>query len=179
MTMNTRNIIAVLFLTTACCLQAVGQSAEPDALTIEANTPVVEIGSRTAGRNFVRLPSLQYGIELNAQCTTGFLPKAMSLSVADTRKTLNNNDISTETTTTILTVPASQIAPVAVDGFCIADAEDQSAENDTLTITSVLSLQASLLCANETESRMTYASSGLDITLVCRAPLETSESTSN
>ena len=180
MNMKAWNINTILLLTTACCLDAIAQSTESDTLTIEADTPIIEVGIQAAGRNFIKLPSLQYDILLNAQCVSGFLPKVMTLSVADTRKMLSHDGIATDTlTATNFTVPAAQIAPVAVDGFCIAATDDQSGNNDTLTIMSVISLQSSLLCANETESRMIYSSSGLDVTLLCKAPAQPAESTLN
>jgi hypothetical protein len=174
------NISTLVYLTAAWWQPAIGQPMESDTLVIDADTPVVETGFRAAGRNFMRLPDVRFTVSLDTHCSSGFLPQAMSLSVADTRKSLTSDDISADAVTvTEFTVPASQVGPVAVNDFCvaIADADDQALspasaedpdEGDTLVITSVISIQASLLCANEAERRMTYASRGLDVSLACR-----------
>ncbi len=184
-----RKLTSVLLLTTTCCLDAVGQSAETGTLTIDTDTPVVRIEARAAGRSFVRLPSLDYVIQLNPQCAAGLKPRAISLSVADTRKSLATDDISGESATaSTFTIPGSQIGPIAMKDFCIAEAgeqespqtsQNQSDRDQKVTIASVVSLQASLLCASETESRMTYASRGLDVILECELPRETRDEMSN
>lgn len=180
--MNVRKVssILLLLLPAICCHDAVGQAAEPGTLMITADTPVVETKPRSAGRNFMRLPSLVYTFELEAHCATGLLPRMMSLSIADTRTSLASDDISTETVTVAtLEIPAAQIAPVAVDKFCIGDTGPQESdqtsgkradERESLRISSVLSVQASLLCASETDSQMTYSSKSLDVTLSCNDP---------
>ena len=131
----------------------------------------------------MRLPSLVYTFELQAHCAAGLLPRMMSLSIADTRTSLAAEEISTETVTlATLEIPAAQIAPVAVDNFCTGDAGDRDLiqtngnradERELLRISSVLSVQASLLCASETESQMTYSSKSLDVTLSCNDPQAT------
>lgn len=145
---------------------AFAQSDDSAPLQINADTPVVEIGARTAGRNFMRLPSLTYRVDLVANCPIDLMPKAMSLSVADTRRSVGETDISGDQATSVtITIPVSQIGPVAVDGFCVADGEDEA-----LRIPAVLSLQASLLCASEEMSQMIYASKSLDVMLSCKMP---------
>ena len=167
---------SIFVLTLICCHDAAGQSMEPGTLSVDADTPVVEIGLRSIGRNFMRLPSLGYKFEMEARCAAGLAPKAMSLSIADTRKSLAAEDISAESITSItLRIPAPQIGPVAVNGFCI-DTEELN-ERESLTLLSVLSLQASLLCANDADSRMIYASKSLDVTLLCAIPQDAQSAT--
>jgi len=178
MEMMLRCRASILMLTVACCHDAAGQSMEPGSLSVDADTPVVEIGKRSVGRNFMRLPSLDFKFEMEARCAAGLAPKAMSLSIADTRTSLNAEKISAEPITSItLRIPAPQIGPVAVNGFCI-DAEESN-ERDSLTLSSVLSLQASLLCANDADSRMIYASKSLDVTLLCTIPQDAQSATSH
>jgi hypothetical protein len=149
-------------------------------LVIDADIPVIEAEQRPAGRDFIRLPDLEYNFELDPDCANGLLPKTISLSIADTRKSLSAENIPADSlTTTSLGIPAAQIGPIAVDNFCIAASEqdddnsqstdNQAGQSETLTISSVLSVQASLLCANETDSQITYTSKSLDVTLVCKA----------
>jgi hypothetical protein len=157
---------SILLPIVVCCHDAAGQSMEPGTLSVDADTPVVEIGKRSAGRNFMRLPSLDFRFEMEAYCSADLVPMAMSLSIADTRKSLTAEDISAESITSVtLRIPAPQIGPVAVDDFCIET--DESNEKASLTLSSVLSAQASLLCGNDADSWMIYASKSLDVTLLC------------
>jgi hypothetical protein len=78
-----------------------------------------------------------------------------------------------------LQVPASQIAPLAVEDFCIAeDGDDENPVGDLqtkLSVESALSAQASLLCEGEEDRAMTYVSRALDVSLVCDAVSEEEE----
>ena len=169
---------SILILTAVCCYDAAGQLMEPGTLSVDADTPVVEIGKRSIGRNFMRLPSMDFKFVMEAHCAAGLAPKAMSLSIADTRKSVTAEDISAESITSItLRIPAPQIGPVAVSGFCI-DAEESN-EKESLTLSSVLSVQASLLCGNDANSWMIYASKSLDVTLLCTIPQDAQSATSH
>ena len=142
---------------------ALAQTSESEIFMVSADTPVVDVGERSAGRNFVRLPSLDYRFDLAANCPADLEAKTISLSIADTRKSLATNEISNEETISVaIRIPAAQIGPIAVDGFCVA-----AGAQETVRIPAVLSVQASLLCANEEDSRMIYASRSLDVTLSC------------
>ena len=166
MQMAVRYIISILLLAAICNHDAIGQSPEQGTLVVNVDTPVVEIGSRSSGRSFMRLPSLNYQFDLAAKCSPDLGPKAISLSIADTRKSLAAADISVDASTSVtLRIPASQIGPIAVDGFCASKNEQGS-----LRIPAVLSVQASLLCGNDEDSQMIYASKSLDVTLLCISP---------
>jgi hypothetical protein len=145
-----RHFLSFLMMATLAGQVVFAQANDSATLRIDADTPVIEISTRTAGRNFMRLPSLNYRIELLTKCPIDLEPKAMSVSVADTRRSLAETDISADQANLIsMTIPASQIGPVAVDGFCVDDAEVEA------------------LCANDEKSQMTYASKSLDVTLSC------------
>lgn len=166
MDMTVRYCASILLLAALFGHNAAGQSAESGTLTVDADTPVVEVDTRPAGRNFMRLPSLNYTFELVVDCAANLTPKAISLSIADTRKSLASSDIALGKLTSIsLTVPKAQIGPIAMDGFCVT-----SSEQESLKIPAVLSVQASLLCANDTDSQIVYASKPLDVTLLCKEP---------
>ena len=162
--MTVRYYASILLLAALCGPKAAGQSLDSGTLIVDADTPVVEIDVRPAGRNFMRLPSLSYTFELVVDCAADLTPKAISLSIADTRKSLAPSDIAVDEMTSIsLTVPAAQIGPIAMEGFCVT-----SSEQESLRIPAVLSVQAALLCANDTDSHMVYASKPLDVTLSCK-----------
>jgi hypothetical protein len=144
-------------------------------LLLEADTPTINIESRHASQNFLQLPALQYGFTIAAFCVDDFIPVSLLLSVADTRKTLRAAEIDFSNAIEIsLSVPASQLAPIAVRGFCL---KVNAAENDTLadgqpqgkqlTLPATLSAQASLRCASDTNEQTIYVSKPLDVTVVC------------
>jgi hypothetical protein len=162
-----RNPAAVLILYLTWC----GTSAHAGELAVSAVAPNVTVETRAAGRHFIRLPALEYAFVIDARCRTDLLPTSLSLSIADTRVAIPADDISVDAPVELtVRIPAGQIGPVAVEGFCIRnDAGVQSSEafRETVSIPSVLSVQASLLCSSETDSEMTYASQTLDVTLTC------------
>lgn len=150
-------------------------------LHVRADTPVVNVEKRDDGRNFMRLPSLTYELDIAKKCGGDLEPAVLSLSVADTRRTFKAEDFAEGENLAIrFAVPAAQIGPIAVESFCAraatqeseaeAEAEQGTGEAESMTVPAVLSLQASLLCASETENRITYASTSLDVTLECSGP---------
>ena len=144
--------------------------ASADRLDVSAGTPEVTISTRTAGRNFLQLPVLRYEFVVNLACSEAGRATSLSLSIADTRVTLGPDRLAGESPVTVeMSVPADQIAPVAVAGFCVDDGANPAAAR-SLTVHAVLSAQASLLCASEDASRMTYASRALDVVIHCAAP---------
>lgn len=160
------------------CVGSIAARAQMDGeLQIRADSPVIQIEKRVDRRNFIRLPSLTYELDVAKKCGGDLKPAVLSLSIADTRRSFRTDDISADANLAIrFAVPAAQIGPIAVESFCaIAATAENEVDNkvdaaESMTVPAVLSLQASLLCANETESRMTYASTSLDVTLECSAP---------
>lgn len=151
-------------------------SAADNRLQLAADTPKINIESRNAERNFLRLPTVSFDFRIDAACIDTLQPVSLLLSVADTRKSLRPDEISGDTTTEVaLSIPASQIAPVAIKGFCEENPaqENQSDQRrprqdpEERTITAALSVQASLRCASDTDEQTLYTSIPLDVILVC------------
>lgn len=168
--MKTVNRHFLVFLALGCV--CIGESRADNRLTMDADTPEVNIKSRGINRNFLRLPKLQYEFHFDAACVANLAPVSLQLSVADTRKTLDESEIATDKTTEIsLSIPANQIAPVAIEGFCERDeAEDEidgARSKQQITIPAALSAQASLRCASDLDEQMIYVSRPLDVTLIC------------
>ena len=97
------------------------------------------------------------------------------MSVADTRKALSASQIISDGPTEIsLRIPASQIAPLVVEDFCVVQiAENGGSISEApmqITIHAALSAQASLLCEGDEDKAITYVSRPLDISLVCNRP---------
>jgi len=146
-------------------------TASAGELRLSASTPEVNVSTRPAGRNFMRLPSLRYEFVVESRCPEGLSPETLSLSIADTRVTKNQEDIQSTATSLSVNVPASQIGPVAVEQFCTAESIEQEGRL-SLRLPSVLSAQSSLLCVGDKGNDMTYASASLDIVLQCEDPEE-------
>jgi hypothetical protein len=151
---------------------AAGPAVAKDTLSVAANAPAVPLAPRSPGRYFVRLPTLEFTFEIQTDCSGSRSPESLSLNVADTRKSLTAEQIISDGPTEIsLQIPASQIAPLVIEDFCVLPLEENS---DTvveapsrITIPSALSAQASLLCAGNEDKAMTYVSRSLDVALVC------------
>lgn len=150
-------------------------------LTLKYATPVVEVSPRRAGRQFFELPALEYAFEVRARCDEAWTPASLSLNVADSRVAFGGGELSGNAQRKVtLSVPARQLAPVAVHDFCLQQADPVAPErgipappaneSSLLTIRSALSAQASLLCVSEEERRITYVSQPLDVTLACGPP---------
>jgi len=143
-----------------------------DSLLIDADAPVVTVREQKPGRSALRLPTLEYRLNIRTVCAEERAPSSLSLNVADTRRTLRETEILVDRATEVtLTIPAAQIPPVVIDNFCIAPdagSQEQAAGlAQSLQIPAALSLQASLLCARDENRVMTYMSQALDVALVC------------
>lgn len=146
---------------------AVSQIANASELELRADRPVVSVETRSAGRNFIRLPSIDYQFSIHAVCAESMKPRSLSLSIADTRIFLDNTDLDSRLPLSVsVRIPADQIAPVALDEFC-AIADDGPKSRRVIEISGILSAQASLRCENEDSSEVVYASSALDVSLQC------------
>jgi hypothetical protein len=161
--------IAILSL-----LSLASVSAQAGELELSANTPDISIQTRPAGRNFMRLPSLEYAFTIETSCPADLEPESVSLSIADTRIVLDAGDLAANRSISVsVTVPAAQIGPVALNRFCAHGADEEARNSDSFVrIPSVLSAQAALICAGESASEITYASENLGVILHCEQPAE-------
>ena len=143
-------------------------SAEEASLRVTSTTPDVNINIRSNGAYAIKLPVLQFEFRIDAACSAGLMPESVLLSVADTRKRIAANDLdSTADGSITMRIPAKQLAPLSAEGFCVE--ADDGAKQEAVTVRGILSAQAALLCADETEQQVTYASRSLDVTLTCDA----------
>ncbi len=174
--MNTLSgVVGVLLF--LCVAGGAAQIQLDNELHVRADTPVISVEKREAGSNFIRLPTITYELAIDKRCGGDLEPAILSLSVADTRRSFNADTMSKPENLAIrFAVPAAQIGPIAVENFCVIselpadENETRTHALETMTVPAVLSLQASLLCANETESQITYASASLDVELECGKP---------
>jgi hypothetical protein len=145
-------------------------SADPGArLGIAAQPAVVPIRLLREGRQLVHLPALEYALEIEAHCGEGGVARSVSISVNDTQMTLHGDQLTAGAGNPVsLTIPARQVAPVAVTGYCMSGAPDT--HHDTLLIRDTVTVHASLRCNENERDSITYAAEGLDVTLRCEAP---------
>lgn len=159
-------MILRLFPLLALAVPAAGLADAP-GLELAAEAPRVVVRPRPPGRGFLDLPDLEYRFALLPRCPAGWSAAQLSLGVADTRKMLSPGPQADELATD-LTVPAAQLAPLPLSGFCSADAAAEGAAGEELTIDAALSAHVSLLCVGESEEQQRlFASLPLDLVLVC------------
>ena len=156
--------IPVLLITLSAFLGPVICTADETALVVSSSTPDVNIKIRPSDRYSIRLPGLQYEFQLELGCEAGYEPDSVLLSIADTRKRFAVSEMQEESGDQYsIKIPASQIAPLSVEGFCLTS-ED---EGRKITVRGILSAQASLLCSGVEDQQLIYASRSLDVTLSC------------
>ncbi len=141
--------------------------AAPDRLELAAEPPVIPVTARAPGRRFIELPSLEYRFEVDAACAGSRTPRSLSISIADSRLSLSGGELETAGEF-VLRVPARQLAPVAVDDFCVDTPAMNAAPQ--LTVPGVVSAQASLVCGDEDSSGIRYVVQPLAVTLACTVP---------
>ena len=155
-----RNFIVTLV--TACSGVALADSGA--RLEADADPAAVAIPPVTDGRKLVRLPALEFQISVRGSCADEQRAESISVSIADTRKTVTAEELPNPPELVIdLAIPASQVAPLPMDGFC---AGAEATENERL-IADVMTAHLSLRCAGADGDSITYAARPLSIALTC------------
>lgn len=128
---------------------------EPVSITL---TPVDE------GHKVVRLPALEYRIRVHGRCAAEQRAESVSISAADTQAMLTGAQLADAGLIVVdLVVPAQQLAPLIVDGFC--SSQDRTARE--LLVESVVMANLSLRCAVGADQSITYAAHPLAVMLKC------------
>ena len=147
------------------------QASAEMLLRFSADTPTANVLPRGRERAPLQLPDLEYQFRIDAACRENLSAVALSVAVADTRRTFSAKQIDDGALQDVrLVIPAAQIAPVVIADFCVAEndtSHTNPAEPSSLTVHAALSAQASLLCASDEDRSMKYASASLDVVLVC------------
>lgn len=142
-----------------------------ERLDVIASAATAPVEASRAGRRAIRLPALTYRFQLRHACAVPARPMSLSLAVADSRQTIAGDDLAAANgiARLRLELPAGQIAPVAVDDFCVANAPRER-RAAALTLPALLSASASLRCVDDARVTVTWATVPLDVVLVCRGP---------
>lgn len=150
--------------------------AGPPRVVVEVAPAVASVQPLAEGRRLLRLPALEFEFGIDASCGPDHAVASVSISIADTRKTLSDGEFQDNTVTNAtIRLPARQIAPIAVDGFC----PEAQSESSSLLIQDAVTAQVSLRCAGAEGESITYASRSLDVTVVCDASPATQGSESD
>lgn len=161
--------LSLVTLTAAGASDSIEQSLE-----IVATAAKVTITENDGGRRAIRLPEVRYTFQLLHRCANGYTPSSLVLTVADSQRSFSVEDLAASdgVVRADLAIPAGQIAPAIVNGFC-ATGSDELANRDlgrALTLAAMMSASASLRCGNKAEQRIIYSAAPLDVVLVCAAP---------
>ena len=110
---------ALTFLTVAMAAALLAAAESGLRLGIEAQPAVARIQPLTEGRKLVHLPALEFQLDIDAHCGENAVAQSVSISVNDTRVTLPGDHAAGAAGKPVgFTIPARQVAPVAIDGFC-------------------------------------------------------------
>ena len=144
---------------------------DADRLTVYAEPAPASVAAQAEGRRLLQLPDLEYRLRIRKHCAGGRRAESVSISVADTRRTLNGDALHEEAEIeTTLRIGAGQLAPIALRSFCVAGDDN----GRTLLVQSVLTANASLRCAGDDGESIFYTSTTLDVAIHCEAPAEES-----
>lgn len=146
-----------------------------DRLFVDAEPAVASIGLQPGGRKLIRLPELEYTLHISANCGAGRTPESISVSIADSTRTISGEDLGGEdlpvsvSLDTSVRVAARQIAPLPIQGFCISENEAPR----SLLVTAALTAQFSLRCVKDDEHTIVFRAQALDVVLNCETGAET------
>lgn len=143
--------------------------ADVDWLSVRTEPAVASISRHSGSRKLIRLPGLEFPLRIRAQCGAGRRPESISISVADTGKTITGEDLGGEdlpggaALETSVRISSRQIAPIAIGEFCVVDKEAQQ----SMLVTTALTAQISLRCVKDDERTIVFRAQALDVILNC------------
>ncbi|NIV17522.1 MAG: hypothetical protein GWN47_03740 [Woeseiaceae bacterium] len=155
----------ILYLTAPAAL-VVSHAAEAETALLEAsaNTVKVTVAPLADGKEFVRLPALEFDLAIKAECPATAVPESLSISVADTRKSFGADEIG-GIVETRLALPRRQSAYLRVVDFCRED--DDSGTPCSRIVADVFTARLSLRCNEEGVQSIVYTTLPLDVELQC------------
>lgn len=162
-------LVAVAFVTSPVL-------SDTDAgISITAQPAVVRVEPLPEGRRLIRLPTLEFALIVKPQCAPDMQVDSISISVADTRLSLDASEIGGQTdVVTSIAIPRRQVSPLAVDGFCRLDQDVDLLRSDLL-VKGALTASISLRCADDSKQTIVYASQALDLSLHCASEKQESD----
>lgn len=157
--------IRVPILLAACLCVTTEISTADSLLTLQANEAIVQIKPRNPDEKRVNPPSLELSVVASFSCPADAEPESVTVSVADTYKRYGPEEIAnTATLEALVTVPGSQLSPIASADFCV---DGGSTDEQGLLVPGVATAQISLRCRGESSSSVHFSSVALPIRLLC------------
>ena len=158
-------------VTLALMLGAASLAAdEAPRFDVEFDIPVASILPRNS-EGLINLPSITYVVRATASCPELQSAKSISISIADTRVSVEL--VEDETVETTIRVSNKQLGPVSAKNFCLANTEtdaDGAGVTESIQIDNALSAQMSLRCVGEQDESIRYESAVLSVALQCGSP---------
>lgn len=137
---------------------------DTDRLVVDAEPAIAVIALQEGGRRLVELPELEFPLRVATHCAANGRPESVSITIADTRRTLRGEALQDAATVDVsVVVAATQLAPFSLQDFCI----DPAAEGQSTTLVSAFTAQASLRCAHGEQQSIVFAAEPLDIRVHC------------
>ncbi len=154
-------------LTALISLVLLPSAGNGDSSRISAafGTATVSVSPADAGRRQIELPALEYEFSVYVHCEAPAKSARLSVTVADTRNRFDLPEAAASgSVNESLLIPASQLAPVITDGFCV---DDDEASHNSLLVEGLLTSSLSLRCSAESEDTIHFASESLAVRLEC------------
>jgi hypothetical protein len=123
-----------------------------DRLAVSAEPAVAVLAIQQGGRNLVHLPELSFELQVSPHCAERGEPESLSITIADTRTTIRGDALRAGQRIDVsMRVSASQLAPFAMQDFCVEPAREG----------------ASLRCERTGRPSIVFAAEPLDIRVDC------------
>lgn len=145
--------------------------AESDSRPIvRAKAASMEIELQPAGRRLLRLPNLDFPLQIEPRCEVGMHIASVSISIADTSKSFHAADFFEKPKLeTSMRLPRRQIGPLAIERFCTGDGKN-SDNNDVLLIRDAFTAHVSMRCTDDINQSVIYETLALEVRMVCKIP---------
>lgn len=162
--------LIISLLTVASLSATESQSDAPGRLHAHAEAAVAEISPLPDDRGLISLPTLEYTLRIEPDCTEQGHIESISISVADTQMNFSAEDVKgAPVLEAVLRLPKQQTGPLRVGDFCRAGTDNASASS-SLHLADVFTAHLSLRCAtDDARQAIVYATMPLDVRLVCAA----------
>jgi hypothetical protein len=165
-------ILKISLLLTALTMAGLALSEPETHLSVSAAAATAAVTELPAGRRPVALPALEYEFLIEFQCPPPMQAESISISVADSQRTLRTPEIDgLAVITSDITVPRQQLSPLVLDGFCQVT-DDEKTRLTELAVADAFTAHVSLRCAGEGQQSIHYVTRTLGLSLQCLSPKE-------
>lgn len=167
-TMIKRTRLSCLYI--ALLLSAAEASVADDALTAHAKESSAHLERRDATLSQVLLPTLEVAILAATTCPDDSEATSLTIGISDTHRHYRAEQFDdTGSLETAVSVPAGQLAPVSIPGFCVEGQPIDGDYAEGLELPGVATAQVSLRCRRDSDSASVYfVSVPIPVRVYCR-----------